>query len=238
WEGKLARLAEQSRRLPITLVSGVPSWLLVLFERMLQLTGRDRLADVWPTLQVVMHGGTSFEPYRSLFRRIVGSDRVQFQETYPASEGFVAAEDPRHGLLRLIPDHQIFFEFVPVAELGSDRPARHTVADVVPGVQYAVVLTTCAGLWSYVLGDTVCFERCDPPLLRFTGRTRYGLSAFGEHLISEEIERAVAEAAEATGNAVVDFHVGPVYPDSPGVPGRHRYLVEFAAAPADLDSFA
>src|SRR5207244_2306847 len=121
WEGKLARLAEQSRRLPITLVSGVPSWLLVLFERMLQLTGRERLIDVWPTLQVVVHGGTSFEPYRRLFRRIVGSDTVQFLETYPASEGFVAAEDPRQGMLRLIAVHQVFFEFVQVAELAAER---------------------------------------------------------------------------------------------------------------------
>ena len=209
-----------------------------LFERLLQITGRDKLIDVWPTLQVIVHGGTRFEPYRTLFRRIIGSDAVQFLETYPASEGFVAAEDPRHGLLRLIPDHHIFFEFVPVEELGQTNPTRHTVADVVPGVQYAVVLTTCAGLWSYVLGDTVCFERRDPPLLRFTGRTRYFLSAFGEHLISEEIERAVAQAAEATGAAVVDFHVGPVFPDSPGVPGRHRYLVEFAEPPADVAAFA
>jgi len=100
------------------------------------------------------------------------------------------------------------------------------------------VLTTCAGLWSYILGDTVCFERRDPPLLRFTGRTRQGLSAFGEHLIGEEIERAVTRAAEATGAAVVDFHVGPVFPDSPGVPGRHRYLIEFAEQPVDLAAFA
>jgi hypothetical protein len=149
----------------------------------------------------------------------------------------VAAEDPRHQLLRLIPDHNIFFEFVPVEELGKHNPARHTATDVVPGVQYAVVLTTCAGLWSYVLGDTICFEKRDPPLLRFTGRTQQGLSAFGEHLIGEEIERAIADAAAATGAAVVDFHVGPVFPDTPGIPGRHRYLVEFAQPPADVQAF-
>ncbi len=238
WERKFEQLALQSRHLPITVVGGVPSWLLVLFERMLQLTGRAKLIDVWPTLQVIVHGGTSFEPYRSLFTRIVGCDDVQFLETYPASEGFVAAEDPRYRLLRLIPDHQVFFEFVPVAELGANKPTRHTIADAVPGLQYAVVLTTCAGLWSYVLGDTVCFEKLDPPLLRFTGRTRYGLSAFGEHLIGEEIERAVTVAAEATAAAVVDFHVGPVFPDVPGTPGRHRYLVEFAQPPADVTAFA
>jgi hypothetical protein len=237
WERKLDLLAQQSRHLPITVLGGVPSWLLVLFERVLQLAGRDRLIDVWPTLQVIVHGGTSFEPYRTLFRRLVGCEAVQYVETYPASEGFVAAEDPRYRLLRLIPDHQIFFEFVPVAELDAPHPTRHTIANAVPGVQYAVVLTTCAGLWSYILGDTVCFEKTDPPLLRFTGRTRFGLSAFGEHLIGEEIELAVANAAEATGAAVADFHVGPVFPETPGTPGRHRYLVEFAQPPADLNVF-
>jgi hypothetical protein len=237
WEEKLDRLAEQSVRLPVTLVSGVPSWLLVLFERLRQLTGRECLAEVWPSLRVVVHGGTRFDPYRRLFRQLVG-DGVHFLETYPASEGFVAAEDPRHGLLRLIPDHGVFFEFVPVGELGRDRPIRHTVADIVPGVQYAVVLTTCAGLWSYVLGDTVCFERRDPPLLRFTGRTRQFLSAFGEHLIGEEVERAVAQAASAISADVVDFHVGPVFPGSAGAAGWHRYLVEFARPPREVESFA
>ena len=196
------------------------------------------MADIWPTLRLVIHGGTSFGPYRSLFRRMMGNDQVHFQETYPASEGFVATEDPRHGLLRLIPDHGIFFEFVPVEDLGKDRPARHTVADLEIGVQYAVVMTTCAGLWSYVVGDTVCFEKREPPLLRFTGRTKFYLSAFGEHLISEEIERAVTAAAEATGSAVTDFHVGPVFPASAAAAGCHRYLIEFARETPDLTRFA
>ncbi len=238
WEEKLQQLAEQSIALPITLISGVPSWLLVLFERLRQITGRARIAEIWPSLRVVVHGGTKLEPYRALFQHVIGSDEVQFLETYPASEGFVAAEDPRYQMLRLIPDHGVFFEFVPVEDLGSSRPVRHTTTEVVPGVQYAVVLTTCAGLWSYVLGDTVCFELRDPPLLRFTGRTRYFLSAFGEHLIQEEIEQAVAHAAEATEAAVVDYHVGPVFPACPGQPGRHRYLVEFARLPQDLAAFA
>jgi hypothetical protein len=237
WEEKLDRLAEHSVRLPVTLVSGVPSWLLVLFERLRQLTGRERISEVWPTLRVVVHGGTRFDPYRVLFRRLVG-EGVHFLETYPASEGFVAAEDPRYGLLRLIPDHGVFFEFVPMEELDDGRPRRHTVTDIVPGVQYAVALTTCAGLWSYVLGDTVCFEQRDPPLLRFTGRTKQFLSAFGEHLIGEEVELAVSLAAESTDAEVIDFHVGPLFPGSPGQPGRHRYLVEFNRVPTDLSRFA
>jgi hypothetical protein len=237
WERKLLLMAERSAALPITLVSGVPSWLLAFFERLLHVAGRRSVAEVWPTLRVVVHGGTRFDPYRTLFRDVLGSDAIRLQETYPASEGFVAAEDPRHGTLRLIPDHNVFFEFVPVDELGQDRPTRHTVADVAPGVQYAVVLTTCAGLWSYVIGDTACLERRDPPLLRFTGRTKYFLSAFGEHLINEEVERAVALAAEASGGAVTDYHVGPVFPESSNVVGHHRYVVEFARSPLDLDCF-
>jgi hypothetical protein len=238
WEQKIALLAERSAALPITVLTGIPSWLLVLFDRLKRVTGRERIADIWPTLRLVVHGGTKFEPYRALFRREIGGDAVHFVETYPCSEGFVATEDPRYQLLRLIPDHSVFFEFVPMEDLGKDRPARHTVANLVPGVQYAVVLTTCAGLWSYLVGDTVCFEKREPPLLRFTGRTRYFLSAFGEHLISEEVERAMADAAEATGAAVTDFHVGPVFPEHPNAPGRHRYLVEFAQAPCDLGRFA
>jgi hypothetical protein len=237
WDEKLDRLAREGARLSITLVAGVPSWLLALFERLRQVTGRQRITDVWPALSVVAHGGTRFDAYRPLFRRVVG-EGVIFLDQYAASEGFVAAEDPRHGLLRLVPDHGVFFEFVPASELGTDHPIRHTAAEVVPGVQYAVVLTTCAGLWGYVLGDTVCFERRDPPLLRFTGRTRQTLSAFGEHLIGEEVERAVACAALATGALVVDYHVGPVFPDTPAVPGRHHFVVEFARPPRDEAAFA
>lgn len=238
WEEKMTQLARAAAELPITMLSGVPSWLLVLFDRLRQVTGKQHIADVWPTLRLVIHGGTRFDPYRELFRRQIGSDAVKYTEVYPASEAYLAAQDPRSGLLRLLLDHGIFYEFVPVEDLDAPRPARHLVDRVEPEVNYAVVLTTCAGLWSYVLGDTVIFERRDPPLLRFSGRTKYFLSAFGEHLISEEVERAVAAAAAATGGAVVDFHVGPLFPDTPGRPGRHRYLVEFADEPADPARFA
>jgi hypothetical protein len=238
WDRKLQVLAERSASLPITLIAGVPSWLLAFFERLLQATGRGCVAEVWPSLAVVVHGGTSFEPYRALFRQVIGNPKVRFLETYAASEGFVAGDDPRYQLLRLVPDHGLFFEFVPVEELGKDKPARHTLGEVVPGIQYAVVVTSCAGLWAYLLGDTVCFEQRQPPLLRFTGRITYFLSAFGEHLIAEEVERAVAGAAQATAAAICDFHVGPVFPEMPDVPGKHRYLVEFAQPPKDLERFA
>lgn len=238
WDEKVRVLAEHSARLPITMISGVPSWLLILFHRLKEITGKATISEVWPTLRLVVHGGVKFDPYREVFRQEIGSPSVRLLETYPCSEGFVAFEDPRYDLLRLVPDHDIFFEFVPVEELDKDRPSRHAVQEIELGVQYAVVMTTCAGLWSYLVGDTIAFERRHPPLLRFTGRTKYSLSAFGEHLISEEVERAVAAAAQATGASVLDFHVGPVFPAQPGELGRHRYLVEFGQPPHDLDRFA
>jgi hypothetical protein len=238
WEEKVQILAEQSAKLPITVISGVPSWLLTLFDYLKKVTGKKTIGDVWPTLQLVVHGGAMFDPYRRVFREIIGNDDVVFQDTYPSSEGYVAVEDVRYQMLRLIPDHGIFFEFVPVEELGTAKPDRHTVANLELGVNYAVVITSCAGLYSYVLGDTVRFERRDPPLLRFTGRTKYFLSAFGEHLISEEIEKAVSIAAEATESLVVDFHVGPIFPTKPNEPGRHRFLIEFTRPPHDMAQFS
>jgi hypothetical protein len=196
------------------------------------------VAEIWPDLRLVIHGGTKFDPYRDLFRKEIGSDAVKFCEVYPCSEGFIATEDPRYGLLRVIPDHDIFFEFIPVEDLDRERPTRHTLANVELGVQYAVVLTSCAGVWSYLVGDTVAFESRHPPLIRFTGRTKYFLSAFGEHLISEEVEKSVAYAAQLCGVYVHDFHVGPVFPASPTQPGHHLYLIEFAGAPPDTSRFA
>ena len=146
------------------------------------------------------------------------------QETYPCSEGFIAFGDPRTELLRLVFDHGIFYEFVPAGELDSPRRRATGSARPSAGVNYAIVVSTCAGMWAHVIGDTVRFESLDPPLLTFTGRTRHTLSAFGEHLISEELEAAIARAASATGAAVRDWHVGPVFE---GTPGYHQYVVEF-----------
>jgi hypothetical protein len=238
WDHKVTALAEDSARRNVTLIGGVPSWLLILFAKLREVTNKNRLIDIWPNLRVLIHGGVKFDPYRAVLRQEIGSDRVRFLETYPASEGFIAFEDPRHESLRLIPDHGLFFEFVPVGEVEQAKPTRHTAANFDLGVQYAVVLTTCAGLWSYVIGDTIAFERRDPPLLRFTGRTKYFLSAFGEHLISEEVERAVSAAAAELGLSVRDFHVGPRFPEQPGELGRHRFLVEFAMPPTSSQPFA
>jgi hypothetical protein len=234
WDTKLGRLSERSLGEPITLAGGVPSWLLALFQRLLALSGKTTVAEVWPTLEVVVHGGVKFDPYRDAFAAIVGNPAVRLQETYPCSEGFIAFGDPTTKLLRLMFDHDIFYEFVPVDELDRERPTRHWLRSVQPGVNYAIVVTTCAGLWAHLIGDTVRFESIRPPLLTFTGRTKYTLSAFGEHLINEEIEQAMAEAAASTGSAVREWHVGPVFH---GSLGHHIYVLEFLKPPDDLVRF-
>lgn len=234
WDRKLETLANLSTHQPITMVTGVPSWMLMLFQKLLEQTGRSSLSEIWPKLEVVVHGGVKFDPYESVFREIIGDPRVRLQETYPCSEGFIGFGDPETGLLRLLFDHGLFYEFVPVEDLDSARPTRHWLGTVEPGVDYAIVVTTCAGLWSHIVGDTVRFESLNPPLFRFTGRTKYTLSAFGEHLINEEVEAAMAEAAEATGASVIDWHVGPVFV---GLSGYHHYVVEFLDRPENLEAF-
>ena len=234
WDRKLARLVELSIHEPITLVSGVSSCLVTLFQRLLEATGKATVADVWPTLEVVVHGGVKFDPYRQAFQTLLGSESIALQESYPCSEGFIAFGDARTGLLRLLLDHGIFYEFVPLDELGSSNPVRHWVGNAEVGVNYAIVVTTCAGLWSHVIGDTIRFDSLSPPLLTFTGRTKYTLSAFGEHLINEEVEGAMTAAAEATGAAVRDWHVGPVFREPLG---HHLFVLEFFQGPGDLAAF-
>ncbi len=234
WDRKLSRIAGLARHQPITLVSGVPSWLLMLFQRLLAETGKSTLIDIWPRLEVIVHGGIKFDPYRETFRAIVGSDRVRMLDTYCCSEGYVAFADPRTERLRLAHDNGIFYEFLPADELESPRPTRHWLGDVECGVNYAIVVSTCAGMWAHVIGDTIRFESRNPPLLTFTGRTRQTLSAFAEHLIGEELEAAIAHAARESDSGVREWHVGPVFE---GTPGYHQYVVEFLAEPADLALF-
>jgi hypothetical protein len=234
WDRKLAALVERSLKEPITLVSGVSSCLVTLFQRLLERSGKKTVADVWPRLEVVVHGGVKFDPYRETFATLLGSPAIRLRESYPCSEGFIAFGDPATGLLRLLLDHGLFYEFVPVSELDSGRPTRYWLGDVQTGVNYAIVVSTCAGMWAHMIGDTIRFESLEPPLLTFTGRTKYTLSAFGEHVISEEVEAAVAVASARTGASVRDWHAGPVFREPLG---HHLFVFEFLGAPADLADF-
>jgi hypothetical protein len=229
WEVKLERLAPRSLEADVRAISGVPSWLLLFFDQLFALHPErpHRLAAFYPDLELLVHGGIAFTPYQRTFESLLEGSHAELREVYPASEGFFAVADRAQGEgLRLLTDTGIFYEFVPVGELGAPAPTRHTIADLEPGTDYAIVVSTCAGLFAYLVGDTVRFLERDPPRLVVTGRTSYSLSAFGEHLTGEEVEGAVAEAAEAVGLALADLAVGPVFPQGRGERGRHLFVVE------------
>jgi hypothetical protein len=215
----------------IRALGGTASWLLLFLDRLAELfPDRPRTVRAfYPRLELLVYGGVNFAPYRTAFERWVGGASIDLREVYPASEGFIAVADRGIGEgLRVLLDNGLFFEFIPTEEVGSPAPRRFWIGNIETGVNYAMVLSTCAGAWGYLLGDTVRFVDLDPPRLRVTGRTSYMLSAFGEHLIGEEIERAVTEAAEAIGTGVSDFSVGPVFAQGTGTPGGHLFVVEFA----------
>jgi hypothetical protein len=237
WEAKIAALARQALGGDIRAVAGYPSWMLFFFARLAEAAGRQeaRVAELLPNLELIVHGGVHHGPYRALFERIMEGSRAELRESYAASEGFLAVGDRGFGEgMRLIVDNGLFYEFVPVEEMKSPRPTRRWIADVEPGREYAVILTTCAGLWSYVLGDTVRFLELRPPRLEVSGRLGVWLNAFGEHLIQAQLEEAVAEAALAIGRGVADYTAFAVMPEQPGLPGRHVFVVEFSP-PVDSD---
>ena len=233
WQEKIDRFAERSLDEEISAVVGTPSWLLIYFERLIEIAsarrgGRaSRIADIYPGLEMLGHGGVAWAPYRDRFAALLDGSRAETREVYPASEGFFAIADRGDGEgLRLLLDNGIFYEFIPLDRLGSAEPDCRWIGDVEPGVNYALAVTTCAGLWRYLVGDTVTVVERDPPRVLVTGRTSYMLSAFGEHVIGAEVERAVAEAARAIGATVSDFSAGCLFPEEAGARGGHLYIVE------------
>ncbi len=242
WEAKLDAVADEAWNADVRGVSGIPSWLVALFERVLERRRAAGLAatciaDAWPNLSLVVHGGVSFEPYRELFRQLIGRPFYGL-EVYLGSEGFLAIQDQarsRDLLLRM--DAGIFHEFVPVEALGAERPPRHWAGTVETGVEYAIAVTTASGLWSSFIGDTVRFESLRPHRLRFAGRTEQFLSAFGEHLRDVDVEDAVVIACERTGARIAEFHVAPIYPSADSRRRGHQWFVEWDRPPADHDAF-
>ncbi|WP_424139776.1 GH3 family domain-containing protein [Roseomonas chloroacetimidivorans] len=239
WDRKAERIAEVALREDLRIIGGTPTWLLVLFDRLFERAGSEdrRLSALFPELELLVHGGVRFDPFRPQFERLLAGGRAELREVYPASEGFVAVADrgPGEGM-RLLVDNGIFFEFVPTGEIDAASPTRHWVGNAELGQDYALILSTNAGLWSYVLGDTVRLVDQNPPRLLVSGRISYFLNAFGEHLTGEQIEEAVLGAARALGVEIGEFTFGPRFPREGRSPA-HQLAAE-CAGPADPERFS
>jgi hypothetical protein len=229
WEEKISILSERSLKEDIRMISGVPSWMLIFFDHLFNKhpEAQRLIKNLYPDLEMLVHGGVNFSPYYEKFKELLKGSNAELREVYPASEGFIAVADRGYAEgLRLLLDNGIFFEFVPFSELNNKNPTRHWIENVEKNVNYAIVLTTCAGLWSYIIGDTVTFVDTETPRLLVTGRTSYYLSAFGEHLIADEIEDAMSYAAKNLNINISDYSVGAIYPSNPNELGGHLFVLE------------
>lgn len=238
WEEKIEQMAKTTMYENVTSIAGVPTWSLVLIKRILDLTGKSDLSEVWPNLELYIHGGVSFTPYQDQFRRLIPSPVMRYQETYNASEGFFAAQDnimASEGLLLFL-NHGIFYEFMPMEECGKENPRTLQLNEVELGQQYALVISTNGGLWRYLVGDTVSFTSLYPFRITVTGRTKFFINAFGEEVIVDNADEAIASACRQTGAIVNDYTVAPIYFNEKSN-GAHEWLIEFENPPADLSEF-
>ncbi len=236
WESKIEKLAENTMYENVTSISGVPTWTLVLFKRILELTGKKTMSEVWPSLELYMHGGVSFTPYREQFKNIIGKD-INYLEMYNASEGFFAAQDiPGQEGMLLFTDHGIFMEFMPVSEYGKPNPQTVGLQDVELGHNYALVISTNGGLWRYLVGDTVQFTSIRPYRVKVSGRLKHFINAFGEEVIVDNSDMAIAAACAKTGAVVNDYTAAPIY-FTASSNGAHEWLIEFEKDPSSLDAF-
>jgi hypothetical protein len=237
WESKIEKLAQHTIHENVTSISGVPTWTMVLFRRILEITGKQTIAEVWPDLELYLHGGVSFVPYREHFEKLIGKP-INYLEMYNASEGVFAAQDsPDADGMLLFTDHGIFMEFMPLQEYGKDEPKTIGLSDVELGKNYALVISTNGGLWRYCIGDTVQFTSLNPFRIKVSGRIKHYINAFGEELIVDNTDRAIKLACEQTGAVVNDYTAAPVYFSAEGN-GAHEWLIEFEKEPASIDHFS
>lgn len=238
FEPKIEAIANETLQADVTNLSGVPSWMLVLIKRLLEKSGKQGLEEVWPHLEVFFHGGVAFTPYREQYKQIIRSSRMHYIETYNASEGYFGTQnDPNDPAMLLMIDYGIFYEFIPLEDVGKDHPHVCSLTEVELGKNYAMVISTSAGLWRYMIGDTVKFTRRDPYKFIITGRTKHFINAFGEELIVDNAEKGLAKACAETGAQVTDYSAAPVFMDA-NAKCRHQWLIEFARMPDDLQKFA
>jgi hypothetical protein len=235
WESKIEKLAEATIYENVTSMAGVPTWLIVLLRRILEITGKSTISEVWPSLELYMHGGVSFVPYKQQFEKLIGKS-INYLEMYNASEGFFAAQDDidKEGML-LMCDHGIFYEFMPVSEFEGEQKTIQ-LNEVEIGKNYALVITTTGGLWRYLVGDTIQFTSLNPFRIKVSGRLKHFINAFGEEVIVDNTDKAIAIASEKTNSIVNDYTAAPVYFSEDGN-GAHEWLIEFEKEPKDLQQF-
>jgi len=236
WEEKVDAVASETLKENMTLISGIPSWVQMYYEELLRKTGKKTVREVFPNFSLFVYGGVNFEPYKERFKELIGKE-IPTIELYPASEGFIAFQDSQNekGMLLNV-DAGMFFEFIPAEEASSENPNRLHIGEVELNINYALLITSNAGLWAYSIGDTVEFTSLNPPRIRVSGRIKHFTSAFGEHVIGKEVETAMAEACQKYGASIREFHVAPQVTPIEGLP-YHEWLVEFESKPQDKDAF-
>lgn len=232
WEKKLEPMAHAVIKENVTSITGVPTWVIILFQRVLDITGKSHIHEVWPNLEVFFHGGVNFSPYREQFKKFLPGP-MTYLETYNASEGFFGLQFQQdHAEFTLLTHHGIFYEFQP---LGASDDACIPLWEVQPGVNYAIVISTNSGLWRYRVGDTIRFSSTQPYNFKITGRTRLFINAFGEELMVENADTAITETCKQTGATIADYTAAPIYLSSGK--GGHEWCIEFLEAPSDLEAF-
>ncbi len=237
WEEKIERMAHSTIRENVTYIAGVPTWTIVLIKRIFEITGTNNLLDIWPNLELFIHGGVNFTPYRRQFEQFVPSPNMHYRETYNASEGFFAGQDreDEDGMLLFL-NHGIFYEFMPMSEYGKENPRTLTLKEVETYKNYAIVISTNGGLWRYLVGDTVQFTSLDPFRIKVSGRIKHYINAFGEEVIVDNSDNAIAIACAETGAVVVDYSAAPVYMTGEAT-GGHEWIIEFEHLPVSLELF-
>jgi hypothetical protein len=236
WETKVSAIVEETIKENMSVISGIPSWVQMYFEKLQQKSGQ-KVGDLFPNFSLFIYGGVNYEPYRAKFESLIGR-RVPSIELFPASEGFFAYQDSQHekGMLLLL-NHGIFYEFIEADQIQSENPKRLTIGEVKLGVNYAMIISTNAGLWAYNIGDMVQFTSLKPYRVIVSGRIKHFISAFGEHVIGSEVEKAIQIAMQNTNVSINEFTVAPQITPENGLP-YHEWLIEFEQKPEDLESFA
>ena len=238
FEIKRTRIAQEAIKKNVTNLSGVPSWMMSVLNRVLEISGAKNICEVWPNLEVFFHGGVAFTPYKEQYQHLIPSEGMHYMETYNASEGFFGLQDdPTDPAMSLMIDYGIFYEFIPTDEIDNEHPTVLPLWDVEIGKNYAMVISTSCGLWRYLIGDTIKFTQKDPYKFIITGRTKFFINAFGEELIVDNAEKGLAEACAQTGAQVQEYTAAPVFMDEHGK-CRHQWLIEFSKEPEDINAFA